>query len=347
MPRPAAALASNVCPIGVRLGASPHQCSVPPFVHLRHARGSLLSTPPIVLAGPLPHPLITFVGDVHHPQMVFVGALPRRHAAFLGVPPRAHVTLMQTPKRHHQKGGAPFRGPHAHAVFVDVEHPPPVAFLCAARRVVSHRHTAQRQCIDGSVDIPQAAHPSRCSIAHVALIWELGIDSFEGDLAMARIKMNAEHEYEYLGNYEIMQNVSKPKKTDKPIMVEKLVKCKMQSTSSCCSGSDTSGTPTTSTTRRAIRVRTGPNQGTSRTQCHTRWWRGPAQVAALTGQVRELSAHLEGLEKERRLSDVGVGAVCALAPRLIVTFPSDGPPRRADDALSSGVGPDPGYYTTI
>ncbi|KAJ7638031.1 hypothetical protein DFH06DRAFT_1138674 [Mycena polygramma] len=107
MPRPAAALASNVCPIGVRLGASPHQCSVPPFVHLRHARGSLLSTPPIVLAGPLPHPLITFVGDVHHPQMVFVGALPRRHAAFLGVPPRAHVTLMQTPKRHHQKGGAP------------------------------------------------------------------------------------------------------------------------------------------------------------------------------------------------------------------------------------------------
>jgi RP/EB family microtubule-associated protein len=45
---------------------------------------------------------------------------------------------------------------------------------------------------------------------------------------MARVKMQAKHEYEYVANYKIMQNVFKAKKIDKPIPVEKLVKCKMQ-----------------------------------------------------------------------------------------------------------------------
>ncbi|KAJ7844288.1 calponin homology domain-containing protein [Mycena leptocephala] len=43
---------------------------------------------------------------------------------------------------------------------------------------------------------------------------------------MARVKMQAKHEYEYVANYKIMQNVFKAKKIDKPIPVEKLVKCK-------------------------------------------------------------------------------------------------------------------------
>ncbi|KAJ2936828.1 hypothetical protein H1R20_g235, partial [Candolleomyces eurysporus] len=40
--------------------------------------------------------------------------------------------------------------------------------------------------------------------------------------------MNSKHEYEYVANYKILQNVFKARKIDKPIPVEKLVKCKMQ-----------------------------------------------------------------------------------------------------------------------
>ena len=36
-----------------------------------------------------------------------------------------------------------------------------------------------------------------------------------GDLPMIRVKMNAKHEYEYVANYKIMQNVFKAKKIDK------------------------------------------------------------------------------------------------------------------------------------
>jgi microtubule-associated protein, RP/EB family len=32
---------------------------------------------------------------------------------------------------------------------------------------------------------------------------------------MARVKMNARHEYEFVANYKIMQNVFKSKKIDK------------------------------------------------------------------------------------------------------------------------------------
>ena len=64
---------------------------------------------------------------------------------------------------------------------------------------------------------------------------------------MTRVKMNARHEYEYLANYKVLQNVFKVKKIDKvcviplsgtsdlsrysfeqPVPVDKLVKCKMQ-----------------------------------------------------------------------------------------------------------------------
>lgn len=73
---------------------------------------------------------------------------------------------------------------------------------------------------------------------------------------MSRVKMNAKHEYEFLANFKILQNVFKAKKIDKvcrisrillrpmrsddghyeqPIPVDKLVKCKMQCVPlSCC-----------------------------------------------------------------------------------------------------------------
>jgi hypothetical protein len=36
-----------------------------------------------------------------------------------------------------------------------------------------------------------------------------------GDLPMARVKMNAKHEYEFIANYKVMQNVFKAKKIDR------------------------------------------------------------------------------------------------------------------------------------
>ena len=75
------------------------------------------------------------------------------------------------------------------------------------------------------------------------------ITRFLGDLPMTRVKMNAKHEYEFVANFKVLQNVFKAKKIDKvclahthprcnpcswscacvqPIPIEKLVKCKMQ-----------------------------------------------------------------------------------------------------------------------
>lgn len=61
---------------------------------------------------------------------------------------------------------------------------------------------------------------------------------------MTRVKMNAKHEYEFIANFKVLQNAFKAKKIDKvcplvlcratpltsvqPILIEKLVKCKMQ-----------------------------------------------------------------------------------------------------------------------
>ncbi|KAF9930313.1 hypothetical protein FBU30_000659 [Linnemannia zychae] len=54
------------------------------------------------------------------------------------------------------------------------------------------------------------------------------MDSIYGDLPMNRIKFSTKHEYEYLGNYKVLQNCFTVHKIDKVIPIERLMKCKMQ-----------------------------------------------------------------------------------------------------------------------
>ncbi|KAF8201031.1 calponin homology domain-containing protein [Mycena galopus ATCC 62051] len=148
------------------------------------------------------------------------------------------------------------------------------------------------------------------------------IDSIYGDLPMNRVKMNAKHEYEYLANYKIMQTIFKSKKIDKPIPVEKLVKCKMQDNLEFLqwikrfwdanygggeydavarrkgAPADPPATlaPIAAPGRAPAPARAG---GRTPVSGHRSATPNDAVVQALNAQVRELSTHLEGLEKER------------------------------------------------
>ncbi|KAJ7243843.1 calponin homology domain-containing protein [Mycena haematopus] len=153
------------------------------------------------------------------------------------------------------------------------------------------------------------------------------IDSIYGDIPMARVKMNAKHEYEYVANYKIMQTVFKTKKIDKPIPVEKLVKCKMQDNleflqwlkrfwDANYGGGEydavarRKGAPADppatlapiaapGAARGAVGAAPGRQGGRTPVSGHRSGTPNDAAVQALNGQVRELSTHLEGLEKER------------------------------------------------
>ncbi|KAJ7813521.1 hypothetical protein B0H14DRAFT_3149827 [Mycena olivaceomarginata] len=143
----------------------------------------------------------------------------------------------------------------------------------------------------------------------------------------ARVKMNAKHEYEYVANYKIMQTAFKNKKIDKPIPVEKLVKCKMQDNleflqwlkhfwDANYGGGEydavarRKGAPADPPATLAPIVAPGPARSThaaaparagGRTpiSAHRSGTPNDTAVQALNGRVRELSQHLEGLEKER------------------------------------------------
>ncbi|KAF8878119.1 calponin homology domain-containing protein [Gymnopilus junonius] len=154
------------------------------------------------------------------------------------------------------------------------------------------------------------------------------LDSIFGDLPMNRVKMNAKHEYEYVANYKIMQNAFKLHKIDKPIPVEKLVKCKMQDNLEFLQwmkrywDSNYGGGPYDAVARRKgaaleppATIAPLPSSSSRATSAAGAGIRaggrtpigghrsGSAQpneaVQQLQTQVRELSAHLEGLEKER------------------------------------------------
>ncbi|KDQ51534.1 hypothetical protein JAAARDRAFT_40985 [Jaapia argillacea MUCL 33604] len=157
------------------------------------------------------------------------------------------------------------------------------------------------------------------------------IDSVYGDLPMTRVKFNAKHEYEFIANFKVLQNVFKAKKIDKPILVDKLVKCKMQDNLEFLqwtkrfwdsnypgqgydpvgrrrgAPTDTPATiaplaPSTRATSSAGLSATGSRGSGGKTPIGGRR-PGSAQsneaLQALQGQVREMSTHMEGLEKER------------------------------------------------
>jgi len=54
------------------------------------------------------------------------------------------------------------------------------------------------------------------------------MDSIFLDVPLTKLKMTAKHEYEYVQNFKVLQNVFKNHKVDKPIPVERLIRCKMQ-----------------------------------------------------------------------------------------------------------------------
>ncbi|KAI0783494.1 microtubule binding protein [Abortiporus biennis] len=155
------------------------------------------------------------------------------------------------------------------------------------------------------------------------------MDSIYGNVPMARVKMNAKHEYEFIANFKVLQNIFRSHKIDKPIPVEKLVKCKMQDNLEFMqwikrfwdanyggqgydavarrrgAPTDTPATiaPLAPSTRSgsaglgAGGARTG---GKTPISGHRAGSTQPNElVQNLQAQLREMSGHLEGLEKER------------------------------------------------
>ncbi|KAK9387681.1 calponin homology domain-containing protein [Lipomyces mesembrius] len=53
-------------------------------------------------------------------------------------------------------------------------------------------------------------------------------DSIFGDVPMAKVKFNVNSEYQYIGNFKVLQAVFLHHKIDKTIPVERLTKCKFQ-----------------------------------------------------------------------------------------------------------------------
>ncbi|KAI9462977.1 calponin homology domain-containing protein [Boletus coccyginus] len=152
------------------------------------------------------------------------------------------------------------------------------------------------------------------------------LDSIYGDIPMVRVKMNAKHEYEFVANFKVLQNAFKAKKIDKPILIERLVKCKMQDNLEFLQwikrfwdsnyggqGYDPvarrKGAPTD--TPATIAPLSGPRStsglgatgrsgGKTPIGGHRAGSTQPNEaVQSLQTQLREMSTHMEGLEKER------------------------------------------------
>ncbi|KAI7858504.1 calponin homology domain-containing protein [Circinella umbellata] len=54
------------------------------------------------------------------------------------------------------------------------------------------------------------------------------MDSIYGDVHLSKVKFDTKHEYEYVGNYKVLQHCFNKHKVDKVVPVDKLMKCKFQ-----------------------------------------------------------------------------------------------------------------------
>ncbi|KAI7847351.1 calponin homology domain-containing protein [Circinella umbellata] len=54
------------------------------------------------------------------------------------------------------------------------------------------------------------------------------MDSIYGDVHLTKVKFDTKHEYEYVGNYKVLQRTFDKHKIDKVIPVDRLMKCKFQ-----------------------------------------------------------------------------------------------------------------------
>jgi len=159
------------------------------------------------------------------------------------------------------------------------------------------------------------------------------IDSIYGDVPLSRVKFTAKHEYEFLANFKVLQNVFKQHKVDRPIPVDRLVKCKMQdnleflqwarkyweqtysgqeyNASARRKGAPADPPSTIAPLGPSVRTHVGtsgstkaltPTPGSSargRTPLGGGRVNQSAELQALQTQVGDLTTHLEGLEKER------------------------------------------------
>ncbi|KAK4685650.1 microtubule-associated protein, RP/EB family, partial [Tremellales sp. Uapishka_1] len=144
------------------------------------------------------------------------------------------------------------------------------------------------------------------------------IDSIYGNLPMSRVKLNPRMEYEYLDNFKILQKAFKQNQIDKPIPVDRLVKCKMQDNleflqwmkkywdlHSRGDGYDAAGRAggiVQATSRAPIN---NARTATARTRTpvtaagRSTSFAGSQQMQVLNTQVHEMQLHCESLEKER------------------------------------------------
>lgn len=60
------------------------------------------------------------------------------------------------------------------------------------------------------------------------------IDSIYLNVPLGKIKFDAKHDYEYINNYKVLQETFKRNRIDKPIPVDRLIRCKMQDNLEFC-----------------------------------------------------------------------------------------------------------------
>jgi len=155
------------------------------------------------------------------------------------------------------------------------------------------------------------------------------LDSIYGDVPMNRVKMDARLEYQSLANFKVLQMSFKQHGIDKPIPMDELAKCTMRANLEFLQWikwfwdnnhgeqeydavARRKGMPMDAPSTVApitvggTRTGTGLGAGAGRTGGRTPvggFRSGSAQsnetIQQLQAQVRELSGHMEGLEKER------------------------------------------------